>query len=87
VIDGKNGENRFFRNEMLELIVIPACPESFLFPLNKGGEGGCLMKSLTIVRTFLRSFPRRRGSNLAENGCPTEDLGHDGLRIESVNTI
>jgi hypothetical protein len=22
-------------------IVIPACPESFLFPLNKGGQGGC----------------------------------------------
>ncbi len=45
------------------------------------------MKSLIIVRTFLRSFQRRRESNLTKNGCPTEDLGHDGLRIESVNTI
>jgi len=74
----------FLRCEIIELVVIPACPESFLFPLNRGGKG---VNSLIIVRTFLRSFPRRRESDLTKNGCPTEELGHDGSRIESVNTI
>jgi len=37
-----------------------------------------LINSLIIVFIFRPSFPRRRESNVSENGCPTKNLGHDG---------
>src|SRR4030042_4830821 len=35
-----------------------------------------LAKTIGLVISN-QSFPRRRGSNLTKNGCPTEELGHD----------
>ena len=35
------------------------------------------MKSLIIVCTFSAVIPAKAGIQLTENGCPTEELGHD----------
>jgi hypothetical protein len=43
--------------------------------------------SFTIITMFKPSFPRRRESNLSENGCPTMNLGYDELNKKTVTIM
>jgi hypothetical protein len=37
-----------------------------------------VIKNSCLIIFAIASFPRRRGPNLARNGCPIKTLGHDG---------